>query len=181
MSDTRCGYASLPLDVTATTLAINALANAGEDVASLGSLDWILSCQHVEPHPYTGAEPGGWGWSDLSGAVPDADDTPAVRGSVVNFGLPDTTGRTLTPPQLRELARSIERAIRRYEPRIELDRRNAVRIAPSTEKRDEGKLRLEIRGELKSEPAPEWLCIATEIDIETGDCRVTETEGDPDE
>jgi len=120
---------------------------------------------------------------DRLGETPDADadDTPAVRGSVVNFGLPDTTGRTLTPPQLRELARSIERAIRRYEPRIELDRRNAVRIAPSTEKRDEGKLRLEIRGELKSEPAPEWLCIATEIDIETGDCRVTETEGDPDE
>jgi len=63
------------------------------------------------------------------------------------------------------------------------DRRAAGSIigAPSTEKRDEGKLRLEIRGELKSEPAPEWLCIATEIDIETGDCRVTETEGDPDE
>ena len=27
------------------------------------------------PHPFTGARPGGWGWSDLPGAVPDADDT----------------------------------------------------------------------------------------------------------
>ena len=26
-------------------------------------------------HPFTGAEPGGWGWSDLSGSVPDGDDT----------------------------------------------------------------------------------------------------------
>lgn len=26
-------------------------------------------------HPFTGAMPGGWGWSDLSGSVPDGDDT----------------------------------------------------------------------------------------------------------
>ncbi len=61
-----------------TTLAINALAGAGEDVATLlgaQCLDWLLSCQHTRRHPFTGANPGGFGWSDLSGAVPDADDT----------------------------------------------------------------------------------------------------------
>ncbi|KAA6313582.1 Sporulenol synthase, partial [termite gut metagenome] len=26
-------------------------------------------------HPFTGAKPGGWGWTNLPGAVPDADDT----------------------------------------------------------------------------------------------------------
>ena len=40
--------------------------------------EWILSCQHTEVHPFTGAQPGGWGWTDLSGAVPDADDTPGA-------------------------------------------------------------------------------------------------------
>jgi squalene-hopene/tetraprenyl-beta-curcumene cyclase len=58
-----------------TTLAINALAAAGEDVSELGCLEWLLSCQHRQRHRYTDAAPGGWGWSDLSGAVPDADDT----------------------------------------------------------------------------------------------------------
>ena len=29
-------------------------------------------------HPFTGAMPGGWGWSDLSGSVPDGDDTSAA-------------------------------------------------------------------------------------------------------
>ena len=61
-----------------TTLSINALAGAGEDVAALlgpKCLDWLLSCQHSKRHPFTGANPGGFGWSDLSGAVPDADDT----------------------------------------------------------------------------------------------------------
>lgn len=61
-----------------TTLAVNALAGAGEDVAELGCLDWLLSCQHRCRHPFTGADPGGWGWTDLSGAVPDADDTPGA-------------------------------------------------------------------------------------------------------
>ena len=58
-----------------TTLAINALAGGGEDVTRLECLDWLLSCQHRQVHPFTGAAPDGWGWSDLSGAVPDADDT----------------------------------------------------------------------------------------------------------
>ncbi len=58
-----------------TTLALNALAGAGEEPESSTCLDWLLGCQHRQQHPYTGARPGGWGWSDLSGAVPDADDT----------------------------------------------------------------------------------------------------------
>jgi len=61
-----------------TTLAVNALAGSGEDVSRLECLDWLLSCQQLERHPFTGADPGGWGWSDLSGAVPDGDDTPGA-------------------------------------------------------------------------------------------------------
>lgn len=61
-----------------TTLTINACASAGEDVSDWPCWDWVLSCQHTERHPFTGAAPGGWGWTDLSGAVPDADDTPSA-------------------------------------------------------------------------------------------------------
>jgi squalene-hopene/tetraprenyl-beta-curcumene cyclase len=64
-----------------TTLAINALAGAGEDVATLlgnECLEWLLSCQHKKRHAFTGADPGGFGWSNLSGAVPDGDDTPGA-------------------------------------------------------------------------------------------------------
>lgn len=73
---------SWPIDTNlatwVTTLAANALAGAGEKVASLVNLDWLLSCQHRQVHPFTNAAPGGWGWTDLSGAVPDADDTPGA-------------------------------------------------------------------------------------------------------
>lgn len=42
------------------------------------TIDWLLTCQHRQRHAFTGAEPGGWGWTNLSGAVPDSDDTPAA-------------------------------------------------------------------------------------------------------
>ena len=63
-----------------TSLSLNALTAGGTDIAALGTdcLDWLLACQHHQRHPYTGADSGGWGWSDLSGAVPDADDTPGA-------------------------------------------------------------------------------------------------------
>ncbi len=48
------------------------------DSCSTQTVRWLLRCQHKQRHPFTGANPGGWGWTDLSGAVPDADDTPAA-------------------------------------------------------------------------------------------------------
>jgi squalene-hopene/tetraprenyl-beta-curcumene cyclase len=70
---------SWPIDtnlaVWNTTLATAALAAASGDVGALGCLDWLLEAQHRQVHPFTHATPGGWGWSDARGAVPDADDT----------------------------------------------------------------------------------------------------------
>jgi squalene-hopene/tetraprenyl-beta-curcumene cyclase len=76
---------SWPIDTNlstwVTTLAVNALHDAGE-LESLPQceevLRWLLAQQYTEKHPYTGAAPGGWGWSPLPGAVPDADDTPGA-------------------------------------------------------------------------------------------------------
>ena len=75
---------SWPIDTNlatwVTTLATGALAAGSgcHDVASPACLDWLLSCQHRQVHPFTSAAPGGWGWTDSSGAVPDADDTPGA-------------------------------------------------------------------------------------------------------
>jgi squalene-hopene/tetraprenyl-beta-curcumene cyclase len=76
---------SWPIDTNlatwVTTLSINALA-AASDLDSLNKKDdlrdWLLRQQYKERHPYTGAEPGGWAWTDLPGGVPDADDTPGA-------------------------------------------------------------------------------------------------------
>ncbi len=76
---------SWPIDTNlatwVTSLAMEALTSDPQDDGRWcddALIDWHLGCQHRQRHPFTGAEPGGWGWSDLSGAVPDSDDTPAA-------------------------------------------------------------------------------------------------------
>jgi squalene-hopene/tetraprenyl-beta-curcumene cyclase len=73
---------SWPIDTNlatwVTTLSINALDDDSKHPIGHDCLDWLLSCQHRVRHPFTNADPGGWGWTDLSGAVPDADDTPSA-------------------------------------------------------------------------------------------------------
>jgi len=63
-----------------TTLSIRALTACTADGGLVDSqreqlADWLLACQHKRVHPYTQSAPGGWAWSNLPGAVPDADDT----------------------------------------------------------------------------------------------------------
>jgi squalene-hopene/tetraprenyl-beta-curcumene cyclase len=45
------------------------------DALDENCIDWLLDCQHDEPHPYSSAIPGGWAWTDLPGGVPETDDT----------------------------------------------------------------------------------------------------------
>lgn len=56
-----------------TTLCVKAL---GDDLSDKQRMTQIIRRNaSAVRHPYTGAQPGGWGWSDLSGSVPDGDDT----------------------------------------------------------------------------------------------------------
>ncbi|MCC6231737.1 MAG: squalene--hopene cyclase [Verrucomicrobiales bacterium] len=73
---------SWPIDTNlatwVTTLSVKALhhAPAVPSPAQRQALrDWLLGQQYHHEHPYTGAPPGGWAWTDLPGGVPDADDT----------------------------------------------------------------------------------------------------------
>jgi squalene-hopene/tetraprenyl-beta-curcumene cyclase len=56
-----------------TALSIKALDEDAPDRDFL--LDAVKRHAFAYRHPFTGAREGGWGWSDLPGAVPDADDT----------------------------------------------------------------------------------------------------------
>ncbi len=89
---------SWPIDTNlatwVTSLAIHSLAQT--DAPESASMDqaliqWHLDCQHRKVHPFTGASPGGWGWTQLSGAVPDGDDTPAaiIAASCYRAGVTD--------------------------------------------------------------------------------------------
>lgn len=107
--DSRLADGSWPIDTNlatwVTSLAINSMgrrcwpplkvqvASSAEsnlptdDALCSSTIRWLLSCQHRTRHPFTGADPGGWGWTDLSGAVPDADDTPAALLALAKLDL----------------------------------------------------------------------------------------------
>ena len=68
---------SWPIDTNlsawVTSLAAKVLPHDQVDTERLANL--IKSNATISVHPFTAAAPGGWGWSDLSGSVPDGDDT----------------------------------------------------------------------------------------------------------
>lgn len=85
---------SWPIDTNlttwVTTLSVNALQGAVDqdwrqcvDVSVVRN--WLMGQQYRVVHPYTGAAPGGWSWTDLPGGVPDADDTPGAMLAVLNL------------------------------------------------------------------------------------------------
>jgi squalene-hopene/tetraprenyl-beta-curcumene cyclase len=97
---------SWPIDTNlatwATTLAVKALAAGGGStkegrVADSTLFDgqekverWLRDQQYREVHPFTNSAPGGWAWTDLSGGVPDADDTPGAMLALHSLA-PDTS------------------------------------------------------------------------------------------
>ncbi len=73
-----------------TTLAVNALPGGALGLEGRRAIRrWLLDQQHTVEHPYTRAAPGGWAWTDLSGGVPDADDTAGALRALRRLGPPD--------------------------------------------------------------------------------------------
>ena len=56
-----------------TSLSVRALGDRAENKEELACI--IQKNAFKTKHPFTGAKEGGWGWTDLMGAAPDADDT----------------------------------------------------------------------------------------------------------
>ncbi|MDH6314053.1 prenyltransferase beta subunit [Parabacteroides sp. PFB2-10] len=77
LTDTVRDDGSWPIDTDLanwmTALSVRAL---GDDVPNKEELATLIRHNaFTHKHPFTGAKEGGWGWTDLPGAAPDADDT----------------------------------------------------------------------------------------------------------
>lgn len=75
-----------PIDVDlstwVTTLSVKALGGRIDTVLSAEKQNTLSrhlkSVQNKAIHPFNGTPPGGWGWTNYSGSVPDCDDTPGA-------------------------------------------------------------------------------------------------------
>ena len=136
-------------------------------------LGWLLNCVRLS-------------------TVQDLAAYPNVRRSVLNFGLPDLAGRTVSSIDTDELERQLRQAIVEFEPRL-IERSLEVSVARADGTGDAGRradgiraaqdthpncLQFTINAELNVQPVPVALRLRTEIDLENGDVSIAEWDRD---
>lgn len=100
-------------------------------------------------------------------------DFPQVASSVLNYGIPDLCGLTSSSVNPIEVERAVEQAIRRFEPRI-LPGSLSVIAEADIDEVGTNAVCFEIRGMLWAQPLPEQMYLKTDVDLETGACKVQE-------
>jgi type VI secretion system protein ImpF len=106
-------------------------------------------------------------------ASQDLREFPLVEKSVLNYGLPDLSGKTIAGIDDKELERLVRAAIKNYEPRLISDSVK-VRALPAPDKGEYNVLKFEIEADLWGEPLPLRVLLRTEINLDIGDVKVTE-------
>jgi type VI secretion system protein ImpF len=123
----------------------------------LRDLTWLLNTHQLSWHSDGASDP------TSSRAAFDIEAYPHTAASVVNFGIPALAGRTPIDPEV--VARDLEQAIRRFEPRL---RAGTVRVSPVAEAQIGHLIAFDIEAVLWSEPVPLRLLMRTLIDLENG-------------
>jgi len=108
----------------------------------------------------------------------DLSGHPKVKASVLNYGLPDLTGKIVSGLSAWEIQESLRAALANYEPRIVPDSL-AVTVDNASIKADsklaydpEKGLTLSISGTILGTPMPESVFIQTRWDIELNELNV---------
>ena len=107
-------------------------------------------------------------------SVVKLDSVPAVRSSVLNYGIPTVAGLTASGLELSKLERQVRNAIVAFEPRLLKDKLTVEAIL-SDEEMSRNTLVFEINGELWAQPVPLRMHLRTELDLETGKVSIVET------
>jgi len=132
--------------------SINSLSDLRDCVKR--DLDWLLNARQYSPQE-------------------DLDDYPEVKSSVINYGLPDLTGKTASGIDLRVIERLLKQALLDFEPRI-IRRTLIVRLIKDEAQFNHNAISFEIRGELWAEPLPLLLHLRTEFELENGSVSVVD-------
>jgi len=109
----------------------------------------------------------------------DLSEWPEAKQSVLDYGIRDLAGRTLSGVVPGDLERAIRDCIVTFEPRI-LRKTLRVRAVMPEDSEHRNALSFEIEGELWGQPIPTRLYLKSEIDLEDGSMTVTDrTEAGP--
>lgn len=106
-------------------------------------------------------------------ALQDIARYPEIQRSVLNYGMPDLAGRTISSVDVRAMERLLARVIADFEPRL-MKSSVKVRVIADAEKMNHNAMCFQIEAELWAQPLPLRLFLRTEIDLETGGVNVVD-------
>ena len=109
-------------------------------------------------------------------AVQDLDDYPEVINSVLNYGVPDFTGHTLSSVDVPEIERLLRQVIIEFEPRI-IRRTLKIRLNADSTEMSHNAMTFDIEGELWADPVPLHFYLKTKLDLEVGAIEVYDYSG----
>ncbi len=102
----------------------------------------------------------------------DLGAAPQVAASVLNYGVPELSGRTLTGTDAMEIERNLRQAVADFEPRI-IRHTLKVRLEVNEGQMSHNAMTFLIEGDLWAQPVPLRLYLKTEIDLDLGDVKVS--------
>jgi type VI secretion system protein ImpF len=109
-------------------------------------------------------------------AVQNLDDYPEVINSVINYGMPDFTGHTLSSIDVPEIEQLLKQVIIEFEPRI-IRRTLKIRLNVDLDEMSHNAMTFDIEGELWADPVPLHIYLKTKLDLEVGDIKVYDYSG----
>ena len=98
------------------------------------------------------------------GAVADLEAYPHVRTSVLNYGVPDLTGKAHSHRVVLQRARDIRNAVRAFEPRIA---EKTVHVEPSPDRQRENSITYVIHGDITAAVQALPVSFKTDVDADT--------------
>lgn len=119
------------------------------------------------------------GWllnTDPSLARGELDAFPHAQNSVLNYGFKDLSGKTLSGLDTPEIEANLLTAIAAFEPRIQ-GKSITIKLKVDPAQMSHNALIFSIEGELWAYPIPLQLFLKTEVDLEDGSFKVSESDG----
>ena len=102
--------------------------------------------------------------------------SPLAAHSVINYGIPDLAGTTLSGSDVSDIEQQVKQAIWDFEPRILRDSVR-VKVSISEQQMNHNAMAFDITGDLWAQPLPLHLYLRTELDLETGHMAITDKGG----
>jgi len=107
--------------------------------------------------------------TNLDAAI-DLSDAPEARRSILNFGFPDLTWRTIDENRLTEIAEEIQVALSYFEPRLDKGSIKAWRDANVAA--EDLKLRFLVKADLRTQPVSVPVEFVAEVELDSGKIKI---------